>query len=640
MSAADDIKSKLYDMIMSVQPDVIEVGPPAPSPSGMAEDNLRSSLLEFFSAANPPSGVVIPFSDMFSETGDPETGDPADPPEPPPPPALEATNKTNHYIRAAVTGQDGKLYFATNAGIYFLDDDGQIKPTNKTNGQFMCAATGQDGKLYFGTSGGGIWYLDDDGVIKQTNDAGSAIAFAALGQDDKLYFGGHRNGFGGIKYLDDDGTIKNTNITSGFFHSGAMGQDGRLYFAAHWFNNSVYGVWFLDDDGIIKQTTKTDGSFNGVAMGQDNRLYFSSDGEGIFRLDDDGIIRQTNITAGYFSAAGIGQDGKLYFGSSSSNGGIYFLDDDGQIKPTNKTNGSFTAIATGQDGRLYFAGSGVWYLDYDGEIKSTNKTSGSFASAGMGQDGKLYFGTNGQGIFRLNAQAPPPPDPDDPDPDDPDNPDPDDPDPSPAPPSIPVFKYGSKDPDDVIGVDAKDIDTDLFVKSCDPLKGYVLLVFSVEDLFRKCMRYTLMKSKVLDFQTQNQGQHLANLIALTEDEWEFFGEDFLGNAAIAVHNLIGAYGRNVGVRSMVFNLGTVAAPGTIIYTLKVPGTGFFHNYVIQLWENIASALYYSVLQQWATWCNDAGEVQANTAKYTIRSEAIMSFRNIGCPRATRPTRFY
>jgi hypothetical protein len=221
--------------------------------------------------------------------------------------------------------------------------------------------------------------------------------------------------------------------------------------------------------------------------------------------------------------------------------------------------------------------------------------------------------------------------------DPPDTPDPPDPD---TPVTVPVFKYGSGDGDDIIGLDANDIDTELFVKSCTPNKGYILLVFSIEDLFRRCMRYTLMKSRVVDFQTQNQGEHLANLIALTEDEFEFFCEDFLYNAAIAVHSIIGAFGRNTGVRSMVFNPGTVLSPGTVIYALQIPEKGFFHNYVLQLYENIQSALYYSVLQQWAQWCNDAGEIQANALKYSARNDAVMAFRNIGCPRTKRPSRYY
>jgi hypothetical protein len=203
-----------------------------------------------------------------------------------------------------------------------------------------------------------------------------------------------------------------------------------------------------------------------------------------------------------------------------------------------------------------------------------------------------------------------------------------------------VFQYGSGDDDDVIGKGANEINTDLFVNTCSPIKGYILIVFSVEKLFRKCMRYTLMKSKIVDVQAQNQGAHMANLIGMTEDEFEFFGEDFLYNSVIDVHNLIGAYGRDTGVRSMVFNLGTVSAMGTIIYALKVPAKGFFHNYVLQLYENIESALYYSVLQQWAQWCNDAGEVQSNGIKYANRRNAIMAFRDVGCPRSTRPMRFY
>jgi hypothetical protein len=205
---------------------------------------------------------------------------------------------------------------------------------------------------------------------------------------------------------------------------------------------------------------------------------------------------------------------------------------------------------------------------------------------------------------------------------------------------VPVFKYGGGGDDDVIGKDAKEMDTGMFVKSCTPLKGYVLLIFPVEKLFKKCMRYTLMKSKVTDFQMQNQGEHLAGLIALTEDEWELFGEDFLHNAAIAVNNLIAAYGRELGIRSMVFNLGAVSSPGAIIYAVKIPERGFLHNYALNLYENIESALYYSVLQQWAQWCNDAGEAQANAMKYTERSETIMAFRDIGRPRTARPTRFY
>jgi hypothetical protein len=211
----------------------------------------------------------------------------------------------------------------------------------------------------------------------------------------------------------------------------------------------------------------------------------------------------------------------------------------------------------------------------------------------------------------------------------------------PTVPNVPeVLTYGSAAADDIITLDAKDIDTDLFIKTCRPLKGYILLVFPISDLFDRCSRYTQMKSRVLDFQTQNQHEHLANLIAITEDEWDLFGEDFLHNCAIAVHNLIGAYGRNAGVRSMIFDLGTVANKGTIIYAIEVPDKGFFHNYVLQLYENIASALYYSVLQQWAIWCNDAGEMQANGARYATMIEAITSFRNIGCPRVTRPKRYY
>jgi hypothetical protein len=205
-------------------------------------------------------------------------------------------------------------------------------------------------------------------------------------------------------------------------------------------------------------------------------------------------------------------------------------------------------------------------------------------------------------------------------------------------PTVPIvpeaLTYDSAD------IDAKDIDADLFIKICRPLKGYILLVFPISDLFDRCSRYTQMKSRVLDFQTQNQREHLANLIAITEDEWELFGEDFLHNCAIAVHNLIGAYGRNAGARSMIFDLGTVANKGTIIYAIEVPDKGFFHNYVLQLYENISSALYYSVLQQWAIWCNDAGEMQANGARYATMLEAITSFRNIGCPRVTRPKRYY
>jgi hypothetical protein len=209
----------------------------------------------------------------------------------------------------------------------------------------------------------------------------------------------------------------------------------------------------------------------------------------------------------------------------------------------------------------------------------------------------------------------------------------------PEPIPLQIFKYNSGDDDDVIGKDANDIDTELFVKSCASHKGYILLIFAAGDLFERCMRYTLMKSRVVDFQTQNQGAHIANLIALTEDEFELFG-DFLENAAISVHNTIGVYGRNTGVRSMVFNLGTLQSPGTIIYALQVPEKGFFHNYVLQLYENIQSALYYSILQQWAQWCNDAGEMQANALKYGTRNDAITAFRNIGCPRQRRPTRYY
>jgi hypothetical protein len=212
---------------------------------------------------------------------------------------------------------------------------------------------------------------------------------------------------------------------------------------------------------------------------------------------------------------------------------------------------------------------------------------------------------------------------------------------APVPESVSVFKYGSGDGDDLAGKDANDIESGLLVKSCRPIKGHILMIFSVEDLFRKCMRYTLMKSKIVDFQTKNQGEHLANLIALTEDEWEFFGEDFLYNAVISVYNLLGVYGRDIGVRDMVFNLGTFASKGTVIYAVRIPEGGFFHNYVLKLYENIRLALYYSVLQQWAQWCNDAGEIQANGMKYAISMDTILTFRDIGRPsRNTRPTRYY
>jgi hypothetical protein len=206
---------------------------------------------------------------------------------------------------------------------------------------------------------------------------------------------------------------------------------------------------------------------------------------------------------------------------------------------------------------------------------------------------------------------------------------------------VQVFKYGSGDSDDIVGKGADEVDTDLFIKSRDPLRGYVLLMFSVSELFKKCERYTLMKSKVVDFQTQNQREHLANLIALTEDEFELFAEDFLYNAVVAVYNLLGVYGRDIGVRDMVFNPGTIASMGTIIYAVRVPKNGFYHNYVLKLYENIRSALYYSVLQQWAQWCNDAGEIEANGQKYGNRSEAILKFRDLGPQHIfRRPTRYY
>jgi hypothetical protein len=203
-----------------------------------------------------------------------------------------------------------------------------------------------------------------------------------------------------------------------------------------------------------------------------------------------------------------------------------------------------------------------------------------------------------------------------------------------------VFNYGSGDADDIINTDARDVDLDLLAGGCGRLRGYVLLVFPIGEIFRRCSRYSLMKSRVVDFQSQNQREHLANLIALTEDEWELFGEDFLYGCAVNVHNLLGAYGRSAGVRSMVFDLGSVASPGTVVYALNVPEGGFFHNYVLQLYESVASALYYSVLQQWAIWCNDAGEAQACGSRFSVFAEAIVSFRDVGRPNIVRPKRYF
>jgi hypothetical protein len=604
MSAADNIKAKLLEFITSSQTRVIQTGN-TPPPSGESEKRLRASLLDFFNATiPPPTGMVTPFASFFD--ADVATSVVY---------SIVQTNKTDGSFLFAATGQNGKLYFC--GSLWYLDGDGDIKQTNITTGSFSCAALGQNGKLYFGSNDGtGIWFLDNDDEVKQTNITTGSFSCAALGQNNKLYFGSAVGD--GVWYLDDDNELKQTNRFIGSFLCAALGQNGKLYFGSA----ADGGVWFLDDDNELKRTNKTTGGFYCAARGQDGKLYFgSSNDEGIWYLDDDDDeVKQTNITTGSFLCAALGQNNKLYFGSFDDEGLLYLDDDDGDIKQTNKTTGAFYFAALGQNGKLYFGsivGDGLWYLDDDGEVKQSEITTGSFTGAATGQDGNTYF-YGDTGVWRLEATTVE----------------------TPVAPPVSIFKYGSGADDDLAGKDANDISTDLFVKSCQPVKGYILLIFSVEDIFRKCMRYTLMKSKVLDFQTKNQGEHLANLIALTEDEWEFFGEDFLHNAAIAVHNIIGAYGRTVGVRSMVFDLGTVSSPGTIIYALKVPEGGFFHNYVLQLYENMASALYYSVLQQWAQWCNDAGEVQANSAKYAVRSEAIMSFRNIGCPRTVRPTRYF
>lgn len=202
-----------------------------------------------------------------------------------------------------------------------------------------------------------------------------------------------------------------------------------------------------------------------------------------------------------------------------------------------------------------------------------------------------------------------------------------------------VLKYGG-DEDSLLEIDARDLDAELLAKVCRKPKGSMLLIFSVGNIFERCFRYTSKKSQIFDAQAQNQGTHLINLMALTEDEWDFFAFDFLEHSARAVHNMIGAYGRDAGLRSMVYQPGASAAvAGTLIYALEIPEGGLFHNRVLQLYENISSALYWSVLQQWAQWCGDAGEIQANGAKYQTAVEAIQAFRHTGKD-VTRKARYW
>jgi hypothetical protein len=116
---------------------------------------------------------------------------------------IATTAEHGRNTSTAALGQDGKLYFCdgtSNTGVWFLDNDGQIKQTNKTDGYFWCAAIGQDGKLYFGSNvNSGIWFLDNDGQIRQTNKTDGNFHCTALGQDGKLYFG---TGSTGIYRLD------------------------------------------------------------------------------------------------------------------------------------------------------------------------------------------------------------------------------------------------------------------------------------------------------------------------------------------------------------------------------------------------------------------------------------------------------
>ena len=334
---------------------------------------------------------------------------------------FEQTNKIDGSFKGGAIGQDGKLYLFTqspNAGIWFLDDDGEIKQTNKTTQGFFCCAMGQDNKLYFGgDSNVGIWYLDDDGQIKQSYAGAPGVAWfvAAIGQDNKLYFAGQS---GGIVFLDNDGVIKPTNYTTGVTKTTAtMGQDGKLYFGSG-------GVVYLDNDGQIKETNKPTEYLSTAAIGQDGKLYLVSytvvDNTGIWYLDNDGIIKQTNKTNGYF-ATGYrgqggyrGQDGRVYF-PSRNNTGIWFLNDNGQIQQTNKTTGNFNLGYQGFNNKLYFVSSdntGIWYLDEDGLIKQLSEvsTSQSFQFGGFGQDSKLYLGVfnsgTAAGISSLSLNIP------------------------------------------------------------------------------------------------------------------------------------------------------------------------------------------------------------------------------------------
>ena len=289
-------------------------------------------------------------------------------------------------------------------GYKCLITSGTWSATNITGGTYISAGIGQDNKLYFGSTGNtGIWYLDNDGQIKQTSITTGSFYAGTLGQDGKLYIGSTNNT--GIYFLDNDGQIKQTNITTGSFQSSTIGQDGKLYYFS---SSSNTGIYFLDNDGQIKQTNITTGSFQSGTIGQDGKLYIgSSDIGGILYLDNDGQIKQTNETTGYFFPGAIGQDNKLYFGSTGD--GIYFLDDDGIIKQTNKTDGSFYDCTVGQDNKLYFGSTnntGIYFLDNDGQIKQTNITTGSFQSnAIMGQDNKLYYcsSSSNTGIYRLNT---------------------------------------------------------------------------------------------------------------------------------------------------------------------------------------------------------------------------------------------
>jgi uncharacterized pyridoxamine 5'-phosphate oxidase family protein len=233
------------------------------------------------------------------------------------------TNKTDGNFAYAAIGQDGKLYFCGYAGIYRLENNGNIVVTNKTNGAFDFVALGQDNKLYFCAASGSdsfiVYRLENNGeiVVAGTIPDNRYIKFLTLGQDNKLYFCSNA----GIYRLENNGEIVVTNKTNGNFTYAVLGQDNKLYFCA---GSGSTGIYRLENNGEIVIAGEIYEYFNHAALGQDNKLYFCSN-TGIYRLENNGNIVVTNKTNGNFKFAALGQDNKLYF-CSYSNDGILRLD--------------------------------------------------------------------------------------------------------------------------------------------------------------------------------------------------------------------------------------------------------------------------------------------------------------------------